>query len=71
MSTVLVAGASRGLGLEFARQYAADGWRVIATARQPEKAEALRRTKAELHALSEKGGACLTNLSSASSNPAS
>ncbi|MCC5794212.1 MAG: SDR family oxidoreductase [Chromatiales bacterium] len=34
MSTVLITGASRGLGLEFARQYAADGWRVIATARQ-------------------------------------
>lgn len=34
MSTVLVTGANRGLGLEFARQYAAAGWRVIATARQ-------------------------------------
>ncbi len=36
--TVLIAGASRGLGLEFARQYAADGWRVIACARNPETA---------------------------------
>ena len=35
MPTVLITGASRGLGLEFARQYAADGWRVIATARDP------------------------------------
>jgi NAD(P)-dependent dehydrogenase (short-subunit alcohol dehydrogenase family) len=43
MSTVLITGANRGLGLEFARQYARDGWRVIATARAPEKAEALRR----------------------------
>ncbi len=51
MPTVLVAGASRGLGLEFVRQYAADGWRVIATARRPEKADALRRAKAELHPL--------------------
>jgi NAD(P)-dependent dehydrogenase (short-subunit alcohol dehydrogenase family) len=33
VSTVLVIGASRGIGLEFARQYAADGARVIATAR--------------------------------------
>src|SRR6476620_5475303 len=34
MSTVLITGANRGIGLEFARQYAADGWDVIATARQ-------------------------------------
>lgn len=33
MATVLITGANRGLGLEFARQYAADGWSVIATAR--------------------------------------
>jgi NAD(P)-dependent dehydrogenase (short-subunit alcohol dehydrogenase family) len=29
---VLITGANRGLGLEFARQYAADGWEVIANA---------------------------------------
>ncbi|MBN8280470.1 MAG: SDR family oxidoreductase [Gammaproteobacteria bacterium] len=40
--TVLVTGANRGLGLEFARQYAARGWRVIATAREPEQAAALK-----------------------------
>jgi NAD(P)-dependent dehydrogenase (short-subunit alcohol dehydrogenase family) len=34
MPTVLITGANRGIGLEFARQYAADGWTVIATARQ-------------------------------------
>lgn len=34
MATVLITGANRGIGLEFARQYAADGWEVIATARQ-------------------------------------
>ena len=34
MPTVLVTGANRGIGLEFARQYSADGWNVIATARQ-------------------------------------
>lgn len=43
MPTVLITGANRGLGLEFARQYAKDGWRIIATARAPDKAEALRR----------------------------
>ena len=41
MPTVMITGASRGLGLEFARQYAADGWRVIATCRAPADAGAL------------------------------
>ena len=33
MPTILITGASRGLGLEFVRQYAGDGWQVIACAR--------------------------------------
>ena len=33
MSTILITGAGRGLGQELARQYAADGWRVIGTVR--------------------------------------
>ena len=33
MTTILVLGASRGIGLELVRQYAADGCRVIATVR--------------------------------------
>ena len=33
--TCLVTGASRGLGLEFVRQYVADGWVVHACARDP------------------------------------
>jgi NAD(P)-dependent dehydrogenase (short-subunit alcohol dehydrogenase family) len=41
MSSVLITGASRGLGLEFARQYAADGWQVFATCRHPSAASAL------------------------------
>jgi len=43
MSTVLITGANRGLGLEFARQYAADGWEVIATSRNPDKGEELQQ----------------------------
>jgi NAD(P)-dependent dehydrogenase (short-subunit alcohol dehydrogenase family) len=39
--TVLITGANRGLGLEFARQYAADGWHVIGTARRPDGADDL------------------------------
>jgi NAD(P)-dependent dehydrogenase (short-subunit alcohol dehydrogenase family) len=42
MPSVLVTGASRGMGLEFARQYLADGWRVYAACRDPGRAEALR-----------------------------
>jgi NAD(P)-dependent dehydrogenase (short-subunit alcohol dehydrogenase family) len=34
MPSVLITGANRGIGLEFARQYSADGWDVIATARE-------------------------------------
>jgi hypothetical protein len=44
--TVLITGANRGLGLEFSKQYHAAGWKVIATARQPDEA-------AELKALGE------------------
>lgn len=43
MSRVLITGANRGLGLEFARQYSADGWEVIATARNPKQSEELER----------------------------
>ena len=39
--TVLITGANRGLGLEFARQYKEAGWSVIGTARDPEDAEEL------------------------------
>jgi NAD(P)-dependent dehydrogenase (short-subunit alcohol dehydrogenase family) len=35
MPRVLVTGAGRGIGLELARQYAADGWEVVATVRDP------------------------------------
>jgi len=41
MPTILITGANRGLGLEFARQYAEDGWRVIACCRSPETADEL------------------------------
>jgi NAD(P)-dependent dehydrogenase (short-subunit alcohol dehydrogenase family) len=42
MSVVFLTGANRGIGFEFARQYAAEGWRVIATVRDPARADALR-----------------------------
>jgi NAD(P)-dependent dehydrogenase (short-subunit alcohol dehydrogenase family) len=42
MATVLITGANRGIGLELARQYAAEKWSVIATCRDPGEAKALR-----------------------------
>jgi len=41
MPTILVTGASRGIGLEFVRQYAQAGWDVIAAARDPANAREL------------------------------
>lgn len=40
--TVLVTGANRGLGLEYCRQLAAQGWLVRAGTRDPERADALQ-----------------------------
>ncbi|HEX2011004.1 MAG TPA: SDR family oxidoreductase [Roseateles sp.] len=42
MAQVLIIGASRGIGLEFVRQYRAAGDRVVATARSEEALAALR-----------------------------
>lgn len=47
MPAVLVTGANRGLGLEFARQYAADSWQVFAVCRTPDAAKELLRLAAE------------------------
>jgi NAD(P)-dependent dehydrogenase (short-subunit alcohol dehydrogenase family) len=41
MNNVLVTGSNRGIGLEWCRQYAETGWRVFATCRHPETADAL------------------------------
>jgi NAD(P)-dependent dehydrogenase (short-subunit alcohol dehydrogenase family) len=51
MATALVIGASRGIGLELVKQYRADGWRVIATARKQEDCDALAALGAEPHKL--------------------
>lgn len=41
MTNILVTGANRGIGLEFARQYGEEGVRVFATCRDPAKAHEL------------------------------
>ena len=44
---MLITGANRGIGLEFAKQYAERGWRVIATVRDPASAEELKSLAAD------------------------
>lgn len=41
-NTALIIGASRGLGLGLAKQFASDGWQVIATVRDPQRADELK-----------------------------
>ena len=43
MPSTLITGANRELGLEFARQYTAEGWQVYAACRDPRSASELRR----------------------------
>jgi NAD(P)-dependent dehydrogenase (short-subunit alcohol dehydrogenase family) len=45
MTTIFITGANRGIGLEFAKQYAADGAEVIACCREPGKASDLKAIK--------------------------
>jgi NAD(P)-dependent dehydrogenase (short-subunit alcohol dehydrogenase family) len=45
--TTLITGANRGIGFEFAKQYLAKGWRVIATCRKPEAADDLITLQAQ------------------------
>lgn len=42
MATVLITGTNRGLGLEFVKQYAQEGWYVLACCREPASAHALQ-----------------------------
>jgi len=64
MSTVLVTGAGRGIGLEFARQYAADGWTVLATVRDAAKGAALAALgrQVEVHLLDVSDRAAIAKL---------
>jgi NAD(P)-dependent dehydrogenase (short-subunit alcohol dehydrogenase family) len=67
MPTVMVVGASRGIGLELARQYAHDGWRVHATTRTPEQPGALGTLAGDvvLHALDVRRDEQITALAAA------
>lgn len=48
MPSVVITGANRGIGLAFARSFAADGWRVYGCCRQPDKARELKDLAGEV-----------------------
>jgi NAD(P)-dependent dehydrogenase (short-subunit alcohol dehydrogenase family) len=64
MPTTFITGANRGLGLEFARQYAAEGWQVYAACRNLKSAS-------ELHRLADARGHSLQILALDVTKPAS
>jgi len=47
VQSIFITGSNRGLGLEWARQYADDGWRVFATCRHPAEARSLQELAEE------------------------
>ena len=67
MPTVMIIGASRGIGLELARQYANDGWRVHATTRTPAQPGPLGALAGDivLHALEVRDAAQVATLAAA------
>jgi NAD(P)-dependent dehydrogenase (short-subunit alcohol dehydrogenase family) len=52
MATILITGANRGLGLEFSKQYAEDGWNVLACCREPKNATDLTQLAKQFSNLS-------------------
>lgn len=67
MPTVMIIGASRGIGLELARQYACAGWRVHATTRTPQQPGNLGKLGGDvvLHNLDVRCAEQITNLADA------
>ena len=64
MPTVLITGASRGIGLQFTRQYAGEAWRVLACCRNPDGAGDLAAVagEVEIFALDVDDGASVAAL---------
>ncbi|WDI30613.1 SDR family oxidoreductase [Hyphococcus flavus] len=71
MSTVLITGANRGIGLEFVKQYARDGWKVHACCRNPDKASELNTVQGDvfIHALDVTDHAAIVSLASDLAEP--
>lgn len=68
MTTVLITGANRGLGLEFCRQYKQEGADVIACCRRPEKAAALAALGVRIEELNVTDSASIVRLADALKN---
>jgi len=51
MTTILITGANRGIGLEFVKQYVAEGADVIACCREPGKATDLKAVKGKVRVM--------------------
>ncbi len=64
MPTILITGTNRGIGLELTRQYAAEGWHVIACCRNPDAAAELQKIdgNVERHALDVTDDAAIKRL---------
>lgn len=64
MPNILITGANRGIGLELARSFAKDGWRVHACCRDPEGANELRQVDGDVvvHRLDVTDGAMVAAL---------
>lgn len=64
MTTILISGANRGIGLEFVRQYAPTGAKILACCRKPEEADALRAVEGDitLHTLDVTDAAQINDL---------
>jgi NAD(P)-dependent dehydrogenase (short-subunit alcohol dehydrogenase family) len=75
MPTLLITGANRGLGLEFVKQYVAEGWHVLACCRAPVEAAELNAIAASsaglvtLHALDVSDLTAIDRLSGEISQP--
>jgi NAD(P)-dependent dehydrogenase (short-subunit alcohol dehydrogenase family) len=59
---VLITGANRGIGLEYARQFEAKGYRVIGTARNPDQATELAQVSDRVEPLDVADGASVAAL---------
>ena len=65
MPTALITGANRGLGLEFTRSFLADGWKVHACCRHPDKAKDLKALEGDIqrHRMDVTDGLQVANIS--------
>jgi NAD(P)-dependent dehydrogenase (short-subunit alcohol dehydrogenase family) len=65
VTTVVITGANRGLGLALAQQYRSIGAHVIGGCRRPDDAHALRDCGAEIHALDTSSDASIVSFAAA------